>query len=217
MLRLITIALVCGALLGGCAGTAAPKVDPAYRLTSKGLLVASVTVSGYNPGTFSHQVVRAASPTETVVTIPINDEANALDWRLGDPAVRDGGYGRLAVVELDPGDYELRRGIIRVSAQEAYVSSHAFGYRFTIVPGKATYLGNVHVHIELSADRQIRSSEVLLDRRSRDLPILYRGYSGVQQAQVIFPEDIRREALLRRSADESPTKLEDLQGLLPRK
>jgi hypothetical protein len=121
------------------------------------------------------------------------------------------------VVELDPGDYELRRGIIRVSAQEAYVSPHTFGYRFTIVAGKATYLGNVHVDIELSADRRIRSSEVLLDRRSRDLPILYRRYSGVQQAQVIFPEDIQREALLRRSADESPTKLEHLQGLLPRK
>ena len=61
------------------------------------------------------------------------------------------------------------------------------------------------------------SSEVLLDRRNRDLPILYRRYTGVQQAQVVFPEDIRREALLRRSADESPTKLDDLQGLLPRR
>jgi hypothetical protein len=49
LLRLIITAMACGALLAGCASTRVSNVDPAYRLASNGLLVASVTVSGYNP------------------------------------------------------------------------------------------------------------------------------------------------------------------------
>ena len=217
MLRPVVTALACGALLVGCAGTRAPNVDPAYRLTSNGVLVASVTVSGYNPGTISYQVVSRSDPTRIVVTIPVNDQAQGLDWQLGDPQVLRGGYGRLAVVELAPGQYEFRRGLLEVSARETYTSSNTFGYRFTITAGKATYLGNVHLDVELSDARRMLLSPMLLDRRSRDLPILYRKYASVQPNEVIFPDEIEREALLRRSADDSPTKLEDLQRLLPRK
>lgn len=203
-------------LLGACA-IATTNVDPNYRPRDKGVLVASLTASGYNPGTLLYQVVRSNAPTQLVATIPVNDEAQELDWKLGDPQVRFGGYGRLAVVELPPGDYEFRRGFIQVSAQETYSSKAAVGYRFTIVPGKATYLGNVHVDIERISAERLAPAYTLADLRSRDLPILYRKYASFKPDVMLFPDEVEREAALKGRQDAGPTKLEDLERLLPRK
>ena len=216
MVRNVVISIT-AALLAGCVTTGTRNVDAGYRPTDKGLLVASVTASGYNPGTLSYQLVRAVSPNETVATIPVNDEAFGLDWRLGDPAVQNGGQGRLAVIELAPGDYELRHAFVQVSAQETYTSARRFGYRFTIAPGKATYLGNVHVDMERSPAGRLLSSTTLVDRRRRDLALLHDKYSGVKPEQVTFPDDVEHAAVLKRSADSAPAKLEDLDRLLPRK
>jgi hypothetical protein len=204
-------------LLAACAPLGTGNVDPAYRLGANGVLVASVTASGYNPGTLLYQVVRTNAPTHTVVTIPVNDEAQGLDWQLGDPLVRYSGYGRLAVVELPPGEYEFRRAFIHVSAEESYASNRAVGYRFTILPGRATYLGNVHVDIERVSASRMLPAYTLTDQRSRDLPVLYRKYAAFKPDSVIFPDELERDAALKRRQDDGPTKLEDLHRLLPRK
>jgi hypothetical protein len=204
-------------VLAACAPLGTTNVDPGYRPGAKGVLVTSVTASGYNPGTLLYQVVRSDAPTQTVATIPLNDEAQGLDWKLGDPQVRHSGYGRLAVMELPPGDYEFRRTFIHVSAEESYASKGAVGYRFTILPGKATYLGNVHVDIERVSVSRMQPAYTLTDRRSRDLPILHRKYAALTPELVIFPDELEREAVLQRRQGDGPTKLEDLQRLLPRK
>lgn len=217
MVRNVILAVAAAVLAAGCM-SGARNADPGYRPGSNGLLVASLTASGHSPpGRLSYLVVRAEQPAQTVAAIPLNDEALALDWQLGDYAVHNNGYGRLAVVELPPGHYELRRGFIYVSAQEAYASARVLGYRFEILPGKATYLGNVHVDIEISAARRIHADTSLRDRRSRDLPLLHRKYAGVRPEHLVFPGEVDREKLLQRTADEAPLKLEDLERLLPQK
>lgn len=216
LVRSVVLAIA-AAVLAGCANPGTQNVAVDYRPADQGLLVASVTASGYNPGRLLYQLVRVASPTQTVVTIPVNDEALGLDWRLGDLEVPNGGQGRLAVIELAPGDYELRRAFIEVSAQETYTSARRFGFRFTIAAGKATYLGNIHVNMERSPAGRLMSSTTLVDRRRRDLPLFHKKYSGIKPDQVTFPDDIEHAAVLKRSADSAPAKLEDLDRLLPHK
>jgi hypothetical protein len=202
-------------LIAGCAAIGTPNVDRDYRPGANGLLVVSLTASGYNPGTLWFQVVRAGSTTQAVASIPVNDEAYGLDWLPGDLATENGGSGRVAVVELAPGEYELRRWVINVSNQAAFSSTRAFGYRFTIVPGKATYLGSVHVDIQRGASPARLPFEISLqDRRERDLPIVHRKYSAVRPDQVLFPE-AAREPVAERPVERAPTRLDDLQGLLP--
>ena len=214
--NVIACIAVAGGLLAGCAPTGTANIEPGHQPTDKGLLVASVTLSGPDPGQLSYQVVRVGASGETVVIIPVNDPQFGLDWRHGDPAVQGGGFGRLAVLELPPGDYELRRGFIHVSAQESY-TSRRYGYRFTIQPGKATYLGNVHVDIAGASGKGVQARTSIVDRRGRDLPLLHKKYAGIKPEQVIFPDDVEHEAVLKRSADGAPAKLEDLDRLLPRK
>jgi hypothetical protein len=203
--------------LGGCGSLGTANVDPGYRPGANGLLVASVTASGYTPGTLWYQVVLAGAPAQTVASIPVNDESYGLDWRNGDAAVPNGGSGRVAVVELPPGDYEMRRWVINVSNQAAFGSTRPFGYRFTIAPGKATYLGNVHVDIQRSASsRTLPFSVSLEDSRERDLPIFHRKYSGVRSGEVSFAQQGEpREPQVQRPIERTPTRMDDLQGLLP--
>jgi hypothetical protein len=179
-----------------------------------------VTASGYNPGTLWVQVVRASAATDTVASIPVNDPAYGLDWQVGDPAVTNAGEGRVAVVELAPGDYELRRWVINVGNRAAYSSRRPLGYRFNIVAGKATYLGNVHVDIQRSAAESLPFATTLEDRRERDLPIVQRKYSGVRAEHMVFAgESAERERASPTAArrEAGPTRIDDLQGLLPGK
>ena len=212
MVRLI--ACIAMLSLGGCV-TTTRNVGTDYRLSDKGLLVASVTAAGYNPGTLILQVVRTAEPGRVVVAIPVNDEVQGLDWRLGDAEVINDGLGRLAVVELEPGNYELRRGHIHVSETESYTQVRPMGYRFTIQRGKATYLGNVHVDLELSPAKRLLAWHRLTDRRKRDLPILHRKHPGIRAEELVIAADAEYEAAINRPRDISPTKLEDLQGVMP--
>ncbi len=207
-------------LIGGCASVGTSNVDPAYRPGANGLLVASVTTSGYNPGTLWVQVVRASAATETVASIPVNDPAYGLDWRVGDPAVTNGGEGRIAVVELAPGEYELRRWVINVDNRAAYSSRRALGYRFNIVAGKASYVGNLHVDIQRSAAESLPFATTLEDKRERDLPIVQGRYSGVRAEHMVFAgESAQEERPAPTAARRGPaaTRIDDLQGLLPGK
>lgn len=206
------------AMLAGCASLGTANVDPSYRPGANGLLVASVTASGYNPGTLWYQVVRTNAVTRTVASIPVNDEAYGMDWRAGDPSVPQAGAGRLAVLELAPGEYELRRWVINVGNQAAYSSTRPMGYRFAVEPGKATYLGNVHVDIQRSASAGSGPyAATLEDQRARDLPILYRKFPGVSAQQVLFAKQgAAPEPLGRRPAGPGSTRMDDLQGLLPK-
>ena len=94
-------------LLAGCAGSGVKNVESDHKLAAgNGLLVVSVTASGFVPGTLWYQVVR---PGAAPVSIPVNDSSFGLDWSGASAEVKNAGSGRLAVVELPQGDYEMRR------------------------------------------------------------------------------------------------------------
>jgi hypothetical protein len=219
LLRLIVSAIAGCLLASGCASVGTANVEPAYRPSTSGLLVVSVTASGYNPGTLWYQIVRSGAVAHTVASIPVNDRAYGLDWEAGDPAVPNSGAGRVAVIELGPGEYEMRRWVINVANRAAFISTKPFGFRFEIEAGKATYLGNVHVDIQRTADPDTLPFAVALeDRRDRDLAILHRKYPGVRKDQLIFGGPGRlRETAAERPVGLGPTRLDDLQNLLPGK
>lgn len=218
MIRNAVLAVALATAAAGCAHTGTPNIDAASpNPGDKGLLVASLTASGYNPGTLSFQVVPVGEPGRTVAMIPVNDQAFGIDWPHGDPAVPNGGSGRLAVIELPPGEYELRRGIIEVSMQERYSSVRRYGYRFTIASGKATYFGNVHVELERSPAGQLLAHTNVLDRRRRDVPLLLKKYASLKPEQIVYLDDLEHQAVLERSGESTPAKLDDLERLLPRK
>jgi hypothetical protein len=212
------VSLAAAALGTGCASLGTPNVDAGYRPAHNGLLVAAVSASGYLPGTLWFQVVPQGA-TAPAASIPVNDAAYGIDWPAGDSEIPHGGLGRLAVVELPPGAYELRRWVINVSNAAAYTSNRPFGLRFTIAPGKATYLGSVHVDIQRGASTQRLPFAVRHDeRRDRDLPLLYRKNPGINAAMVIFAGEAEPEGARRVSAQpRGPARLEDLRDLLPQR
>jgi hypothetical protein len=189
LVRNAALALAGAFLMSGCAATGTANVDPGYRPERNGVLVASVTASGYLPGALLLHVVRRDAPSFHVASIPVNDSAFGIDWPDGDPAVRNGSRGRLAVIELPPGEYQLRGLAINRPSAPPYEAKNAPGYDFSIAAGKATYLGGVHVDVQPSAAlRKLPLATSLEDRRERDLPLLHRRYPGVLPAAVILTQ-----------------------------
>jgi hypothetical protein len=204
--------------LAGCGSIGTANVDPSYQPGANGLLVASLTRSGYDPGTLWIQVVSAGEVAQTVASIPVNDPSYGLDWGASDPG-GVGTVGRVAVVELNPGEYELRRWVVNTPNRQAFTSVRPLGYRFTIEAGKATYVGNLHLDLQRSAsEHRIPFAARLEDQRDRDLAILHRKYRGIRPGQVVFAVKGARNAPLAgspRTAEPAPTRLDDLQQLLP--
>lgn len=220
MFRLIASAVACVALAGGCASTGTANVEAGYRPGAAGVLVISTTASGAIPGTLWYQIVRAHAVTQTVASIPVNDRAYGLDWEPGDSEVPNGGTGRVAVIELTPGEYELRRWVMGGGARGASFSSRRpFGYRFLIQAGKVTYVGNVHTDLQRTANSDIVPYRMSVhDRRERDLAVLRRKHPGVAAAPIVFAGAAggrREETVAERTGDPVRTDIDDLQNLLP--
>ena len=209
------------ALLAGCAGSGVANIEGSHRpAEGNGVLVVSVTASGYLPGSLWYQVVRSSNISAKPVSIPVNDDSFGVDWRSGSSEVKNGGTGRLAVIELPQGDYELRRWVINSGNRAAYISRKPFGYRFTIQPGKTTYIGNVHVDIQHSASSSLPYAISLEDKRERDLLLLRRKYSGIRQDSVtvaIADEAAAEQRTQDRPGARSTRRIDDLKDLLPGK
>lgn len=220
MLRLIGSVVACAIVAGGCASGGTANVDAGHRPGAGGVLVVSATASGPIPGTLWYQIVRAHAVTENVASIPVNDRAFGLDWEPGDSAVPNGGTGRVAVIELSPGEYELRRWVMGGGARGGSFSSRRpFGYRFLIEPGKVTYVGNVHVDLQRTADSDTMPYRMAVhDERQRDLAIFRRKHPGLATAPIVFAGAAGSRAedtTPRRSGDPVRTRIDDLQNLLP--
>lgn len=90
----------------------------------------------------------------------------------GDTAIRvaDKPVGRVLVLQLPPGEYELRDWSLsmRDDTGRVELSAPAGGaYRFTVVAGEQHYVGNVH----LSVKAESRFSQSVSDARARDLDL----------------------------------------------
>lgn len=219
MLRVIASVAAC-LLASSCASLGTANVDPGYRPGAAGVLVASVSASGFTPGKLWYQVVRARAVTETVASIPVNDPAHGLDWQSGDAEVPNGGIGRIAVIELSPGEYELRRWVMGRSTHGSFSSRRPFGYRFVIEAGKVTYVGSVHVDLQRTADADTLPYRISLDdRRERDLAIVRRKYPGLGTTPVSFADGVAPRGQIDPEPAQSPvrTPIDDLHNLLPNK
>jgi hypothetical protein len=204
--RRLSIATLAALLLLGCTATGTKNVAGDYQpAPAMGVLVASVSAGGYVPGELWFQVVRAGAPDQVAASILVNDSG-------ADPV-----NGRLAVVELPPGRYEVRRWVMNEGNRDAYSSRRPLGHHFDIRAGKATYIGHVRVDIQRSAGRGLPFRITVDDRSARDLPQLRTSHPRIPADSVTVA--IAEAGVEPRPEAAAPggTRLEDLQGLLPRR
>jgi hypothetical protein len=155
---------LCAALLLASAAACVTFNIPAeYGLSpasGKGLAVFSLTAND-RPGNFT--IAYRSVGGDAKGDVSLHTLRNPLDWR--DPR------GRLVVIELPAGSYEFYNW-----AGLRARSTDRFSIPFSIEPGKATYLGNVHFDV-FSGVYGVRVS----DRSSRDLPALFERYPNLQR------------------------------------
>jgi hypothetical protein len=201
--------------LSGCVGPQGISNAERSFATAKrptGMLVASLTVSGHTPGSMWLQLFHtgASAPTHS---IPINIASFGLDWGPGSDASGRNIQGRLAAVEIPPGQYEFGRWVMTVANQAAYTSNSRIGARFSIREGEVVYVGNIHLDIQKSASASLPFRVEVNDERKRDLPLLARKYPELR------PEAVRVEisASSAESVSAEPARgvrMEDLDGLI---
>lgn len=209
------IAAAAAFALSGCVGPqGVSNAERSFAAAkgSSGMLVASLTVSGYVPGSMWLQLFRAGDTTPRH-SIPINIASFGLDWSPGSGASGRSMQGRLAAVEIPPGQYEFGRWVMTVANRAAYTSSARIGSRFAVGPGEVVYVGNIHIDVQNSASASLPYRVEVNDERKRDLPLLAKKYPELK------PEAVR-VAIAAASAGPEPgdpargVRMEDLDGLI---
>lgn len=201
--------------LSGCVGPQGVSNAERSFATAKrstGMLVASLTVSGHTPGSMWLQLFRSGDSAPTH-SIPINIDSFGLDWGPGSDASGRRILGRLAAVELPPGQYEFGRWVMTVANRAAYTSNSRIGSRFAVKAGEVVYVGNIHIDVQSSASASLPFRVEVNDERKRDLPLLAKKYPELK------PEAVRVEigASGAEAAAAEPARgvrMEDLDGLL---
>lgn len=209
-----TAVLAAACALWGCAGPqGVPNADRSFSTAKRptGMLAASVTVSGYAPGSVWIQLLRSGD-TAPLLSIPVNVESFGLDWNPETDASGRSFRGRLAALELAPGEYEFGRWVMNVGNSATYVSSARIGARATVKQGEVVYAGNVHIDLQQSASGRLPSQVDLKDEAKRDLPLLGRKYPELKLEGVRVAVDNRREPA--RDAATPRVRMEDLDGLI---
>lgn len=132
------VVTLCIALLAGTGACAKLNVGGRYTMdaaSGQGLAVFSFTANDRVSNFYlQYHAMGGAKPRGDITLWTVQ---NPLDWR--DPR------GRLVVIELPAGEYELYN-VAGPALQ--FSASEPFSIPFTIEPGRVKYLGNVHVVIE---------------------------------------------------------------------
>jgi hypothetical protein len=200
--------------LASCQVTGTANAERNLDLSAKstGVAVVSVTVSGYLPGTHWYQIVDLKSPQQPPISVPTNADSFGLDWNPG--SLGDKNFtGRLAVIELAPGDYEIRRWVMMVGNSATYASRRPFGYRFSIAAGEIVYLGNVHTDIQRSASASaLPYASTVTDRQERDLPLFQQKYPVAKSRNVKIAVSTSGES---RDSGAPALNINSLRDLLP--
>lgn len=162
---LVGVMLAC--LLTSCVS----KVKPDFEMkadSSKGVMIVSVTASGSIPGglVFKFRTGGTGGSLQPH-TIQLFAHKDEIDWPVLKSAP-DQPAGRLAILELPPGQYEFylwagHAGGMSVS------NATEFSKRFEIRASEVVYLGNLHL-------KRARGEQMFTlftgDRRDRDFPLL---------------------------------------------
>lgn len=99
---------------------------------------------------------------------------------LKDPMDFDHPKGRLVVAELPAGQYELYQW--RAEVLDLTYTSKLFSIPFTVVAGKATYIGGLFVNVNETTAKYKLS---VTDQSTRDLPLLLQRYPHIKQTDVV--------------------------------
>lgn len=206
---LLSALLVAG--LAGCA--ASPDLPATYVLDAKrpeGLAIVSLTLSGKpldkvsdyeyrirevlprgeNYAVVSQRYVSTRQQARAVhkeskdrphahsVVVKGPNTVDALD-------IQDAGkaMGRVAVIRLSPGDYEVHAWQLRESSlygETEYRPAREFTYRFSIKPGEATYIGRLNLHLGQGNTQRM----TIKDRQAEDMNLLGRKHHGLLAGTV---------------------------------
>jgi hypothetical protein len=93
--------------------------------------------------------------------------------------------GRLAALRLPAGEYEFHAWQLKVpgaNGETEYAPPRDFGYRFSVRPGEATYIGRLNLHL---SDRNAQRITIE-DRRNDDLAQLRKKYPGLGSSRISF-------------------------------
>jgi hypothetical protein len=165
------------------------RLDPSKNL---GLVVVSLTMAGL-PSGFNVFINYRGVDVSHKSSIPVSDMFASADWRcpfLGTPT-EENPCGRLAVVELTPGEYEFYSweggtgggpGSITFTVR----SVADFSKRFKVVSGKAVYLGNIHFSIQHRVVGRGAYQMRITDLRDRDLTLLHSKHPSITPDGVVI-------------------------------
>jgi hypothetical protein len=158
-------------LLSACAPMPQKFDLPASK--DKGLLVASVRLEG---------LPEDASTIFGWTTITYREEGALLAYGDGAVSSRDGGikiegekFAKLNVIALSPGNY--RFWLVKIGGLEAKLEPPL---RFTINPGRATYVGMMRVRTQAGFTYRLR----IADEQERDIPLLMKNWPGVPRDAI---------------------------------
>ncbi len=176
--RLSVLGILLLVTLGGCS-TIPSNVGPDYMMAAgsdKGLLVMSLTYSGECG--FSHFVRMRAKGKRTTMLIPFEDHSSWTYDKRECPLPKERFAGRLAVLELPVGEYEID-GYYSLTVRDKYYPDETPPLIVNIQAGKASYLGNIHLHVGDTIYTRVTS-----EKSDRDMDLLLKQYPRVDQRMV---------------------------------
>ncbi|MCG8457944.1 MAG: hypothetical protein MI919_16830 [Holophagales bacterium] len=181
----LALAFALMAISNGCAMN---NVDPGFSLTGQtqtGVVVVALTQTGLPKG-FDMLLEFRGVGHPYRGSLAVSDRLYALDWPcpISKISNTERPCGRLAVVELPPGEYEFfswRAGSHHATTSYSTTvrSREKFPLRFQAEAGKAVYLGN----IEFSVRGGFFDMRVT-DMRNRDLTLLRRRNPKIKPEQL---------------------------------
>jgi len=169
-------------LLAGCSRSVKPDFELKPDSTT-GVVIVSMTASGRIPGELLFYLrpmgnVISLQPRAMQVFGPTKDQ---IDW----PILKSGNPpnqppGRLAILELSPGQYEFYRWSGGVGGN-MIAQSRPFSYPFEVRAGEVVYLGTLHLN---RPDDQ-KYTMTTGDRRERDFALLQKRLPNVAPEKIV--------------------------------
>lgn len=104
----------------------------------------------------------------------------------------EGERGSLAVIELDPGEYEFftwTGSLGGWGGQRSMNSTQDFSRKFSVTAGKITYIGNIHLDVKgvskLAIGQRLPAAVVVRDMRDKDVPAIFTNYPALNKDKLV--------------------------------